>query len=169
MSVHDAHSTPISAALSSLLEEAGRWHEAHLERQKKAEWCRFEWDCVTWEGVQRSDFAKQRSEWTEAAYVGDWEKLFCLATQVPRPYSPSDLTNTTRLQRTNNITSGNVRPLSGFTALHQAAWHGAPVEVVQGLLDLGAYRTFTYSAIRSTSHSYSRMDTDHRWKESPPR
>lgn len=169
MSAHDAHSTSISAALSSLLEEAKRWNKADQERRHKNEWNRFEWDCVTREDALRDDFVKQRSEWTEAAYSGDWEKLFRLAYQAQFPSSPTKLINTTRLQRTKNITSGGERPLSGFTALHQAAWHGAPVEVVQGLIDLGAYRTFTYSAIRYTSHSYSRMDADHRWKESPPR
>lgn len=142
MSVHDAHPTPVSAALSSMLKEAQRWRKADLERQQD-EWYRFEWDCVTREDVLRDDWVKERLEWTEAAYIGDWEKLFRLACQGEAPFGdrPTKLINTTRLQKAKNITSGNGRPLSGFTALHQAAWHGAPLEVVQGLLDWGAYRT----------------------------
>jgi len=144
MSAHGAQSTTISAALSDMLEEARRWNIEDLERQKED--YHFEWDCVVHEAVLRRDLVEARSEWTEAAYHFDWEKLFRLALHSVWPYidSPTKLINTTRLQRTKSITSGNGRPLSGFTALHQAAWHGAPVEVVQGLLDLGAYRTFTH-------------------------
>lgn len=157
MSVHDGQSTPISNAL---FQAAKRWHEEDLERQKGAKWYIFEWDCVAWEDDLSEKAVEERSEWTEAAYVGDWEKLFRLAIERALPR----LINSTRLQRTKFITSGNGRPLSGFTALHQAAWHGAPVEVVRGLLDLGAYRASTYSAIQNLSHSHPRMDANYRRK-----
>lgn len=142
MSVRGAQSTAISAALSGMLEEAKRWNKADLERQNGDHFYCFKWDCVAHETVLRKGIVEKRSEWTEAAYHFDWEKLFGLALQDS---CPTTLINTTRLQRTENITSGNGRPLSGFTALHQAAWQGAPVEVVQGLLDLGAYSTFTHT------------------------
>jgi hypothetical protein len=144
MSVCGVQSTAISAALSGMLEEAKRWNEADLERQQEDYCCCFKWDCVAHEAVLRKEIVEKRSEWTEAAYYFDWEKLFRLALQDPFIHSPTNLINTTRLQKTENITSGDGRPLSGFTALHQAAWYGAPVEVVQGLLNLGAYRTFTH-------------------------
>ena len=161
MSVSDARSTTISAALSGMLEEARRWKRADLERQKEDEYHCFEWDCVTHEAILREEIVEERSKWTEAAHNGDWEKLFRLALQPPD--SPTALTNTSRLQRTENITSGNGRPLSGFTALHQAAWHGAPVEVVQGLLDIGAYRAYAHTFYyTNVIHSYFRMDADYR-------
>lgn len=168
MSACGAHPIALSGALSGLLEGAKHWNRAELERQKDEDFC-FEWDCVAREDVLREEFVEKNFEWTEAAYNGDWEKLFRLALHDPVVYSPTLLINTTRLQRTESITSGHGRPLSGFTALHQAAWHGTRVEVVQGLLDLGAYRKFTHSAIQVPPHSYSRMDADYMWKESPRR
>lgn len=39
------------------------------------------------------------------------------------------------------MTSSPDWELSGFTALHHAAYHGAPVEVVRQLVAMGAWRT----------------------------
>jgi hypothetical protein len=152
-----------------MLEDAKRWNGVDLQQQKGDEYYCFKWDCATQEATLRPGIVERRSKWTEAAYIGDWEMVFRLAFQDIHKCGPTDLVNTTRLQKAENITSSCVRPLSGFTALHQAAWHGAPVEVVQGLLDLGAYRTLTHPTVRRSPHSYYRMDADCRWKESPPR
>jgi hypothetical protein len=46
MSVRGAHSTPISATLSGMLEEAKRWNTAKLEQQKMDDCYCFKWDCV---------------------------------------------------------------------------------------------------------------------------
>ena len=74
------------------------------------------------------------NDWADLAYKGDWEGL--LSTGLTSP----GLVNSRRLQK--EIGPGGVqrRPSAGFTALHQAAWHGAPVEIVQALINLGARR-----------------------------
>lgn len=57
--------------------------------------------------------------------AGDWDALFALLEKSPL------------------LTPNRWRPAgrSLYTPLHQAAWHGAPVAVVERLLELGAWRT----------------------------
>lgn len=65
----------------------------------------------------------------DLARTGNWDALLELL-EAPREFGRVDLVNTPRVAST-----------SGFTSLHQAAWHGAGREVVGRLLALGAWRT----------------------------
>jgi hypothetical protein len=58
------------------------------------------------------------------AKAGDWDRVFAL---FQSPF----------------LTPNRWRPAgsSFYTPLHQAAWHGAPVDVVERLIELGAWRT----------------------------
>lgn len=57
------------------------------------------------------------------------------------------LINSRRLQKRIGAGGAQSRPSAGYTALHQAAWHGARVEVVQALINLGTHRTYPISTI----------------------
>lgn len=92
------------------------------------------WDCVALEHLPTTNWAKALNEWADLAYKGDWEGL--LRTGLER----STLINSRRLQKQIGPGGTQRRPSAGFTALHQAAWHGAPVEIVQALINLGAHR-----------------------------
>jgi len=85
--------------------------------------------------------------WTNAAYKGNWDALFRIAVRYEQDMGR--FANSSRLHPRFDATSGNpfVGKLSGYTALHQAAWHGAPVEIVQGLIELGASRVFILSSL----------------------
>lgn len=60
------------------------------------------------------------------AYAGDWERVLRLIED----------------DSTRAVTPNRWRPDSEamYTPLHQAAWHGAPLDVVQRLVELGAWR-----------------------------
>src|ERR1700722_12820026 len=74
--------------------------------------------------------------WSDAAYHGDWDTLFQIAARTAWVGS---FANCTRLRPKPDLEgSVPVGQPSGYTALHQAAWHGAPVEIAQGLIELGA-------------------------------
>ena len=66
----------------------------------------------------------QRDQLADAARDSDWSTVLTILATHP------DWTNTTRIGGT-----------SGYTSLHQAAWHGTDPGVVISLLDLGAWRT----------------------------
>ena len=72
------------------------------------------------------DLVAQVNALADAAKVGDWAHVLRLVNGELKSAGP------------------NVwRPggSSGFTPLHQAAWHGAPAGVVQDLISSGAWRT----------------------------
>lgn len=73
----------------------------------------------------------------DAAYHGNWDALFKIAVRSKSDFAIGRFANSTRLRPKSN--DGNWKP-SGYTALHQAAWYGAPVEIVQGIAELGASR-----------------------------
>ncbi|MGW4380356.1 ankyrin repeat domain-containing protein [Kitasatospora sp. NPDC004531] len=83
-----------------------------------------EWDCV----AERREFREwelaERDGVSDAAYRGDWPAVLAAAAASPRAAN----------QRR---TGGR----SGWTPLHQAAWHGAPPGVVRQLVEAGAWRT----------------------------
>ncbi|MFJ1791104.1 hypothetical protein [Kitasatospora griseola] len=84
---------------------------------------------ANWNGVaERGHFHEHvqtaLDQASDAAYRGDWPAVLAAVAKSP------DLANTRR-------TGGR----SGWTPLHQAAWHGAPPEVVHQLLDAGGWRT----------------------------
>lgn len=85
---------------------------------------------LTWHGVQdpkhlAAGHVLQRNSLADAARDGNWSLVLAM------------------LDKDRTLSPNQWRPagLSLYTPLHQAAWHGAPVEVVQRLLDLGAWRT----------------------------
>ncbi|VWC47932.1 ankyrin repeat domain-containing protein [Burkholderia lata] len=83
---------------------------------------------LTWDGITRADVLDEaevarRHALADAARNGDWATMLDLVAKQPR------LVNTTRLGGT-----------SLYTPLHQAAYSGAPKEVVVELLQLGAWR-----------------------------
>jgi hypothetical protein len=82
------------------------------------------WDGVTKAGTLKPEEAERRQRLADAAKAYDWQAMLALLAQN------SQLVNTTR-------PGGQ----SLYTALHQAAHGGAPVEVVEQLLSLGAWRT----------------------------
>ncbi|VWC83672.1 hypothetical protein BLA18110_02885 [Burkholderia lata] len=83
---------------------------------------------LTWDGITRADVLDEaevarRHALADAARNGDWATMLDLVAKQSR------LVNTTRL-------GGS----SLYTLLHQAAYSGAPKEVVVELLQLGAWR-----------------------------
>lgn len=84
----------------------------------------------TWHGVLDSTQLQaghvlQRRTLADAARDGNWGQVFAM------------------LQSDKTLSANHSRPggKSLYAPLHQAAWHGAPVGVVQQLIDLGAWRT----------------------------
>ena len=99
------------------------------------------WDCVALESSPTNSWANSWAEmlnnWADLAYQGDWEELLRMGIEKPV------LINLRRLQKRIGPGGAQGRPPAGYTALHQAAWHGAPVEIVQALINLGARRTYS--------------------------
>ncbi|WP_329338927.1 ankyrin repeat domain-containing protein [Streptomyces sp. NBC_00663] len=98
----------------------------------------FEDDVAHWDGTTRPDSLKdhyvtERHRLADAARDGDWATVFRVLDEV-RAKVNAHWVNCTRLGGP-----------SGYTPLHQAAWHGAPADVVQRLLALGAWRTLRTS------------------------
>ena len=83
-----------------------------------------EWDGVTSRDRQDPRDVAVRDRLADAASEADW------TTVLTTLETASHLVNASRL--------GSRR---GYSPLHQAAWHGAPRDVVEELLDLGAWRT----------------------------
>ena len=94
------------------------------------------WDCVVLESTLTNDRVSVQNKLADLAYQGDWEELLRMAIETPR------LINSRRLQKKIAPGGAQGRPPAGYTALHQAAWHGAPVEIVQALINLGAHRMY---------------------------
>jgi len=84
---------------------------------------RTEWDGVTDRSNLKPEVLADRDRLADAARAARWPVVFDILA---------------RRSWVNRARPGGDR---GFTALHQAAWHGADPEVVQRLLDLGAWRT----------------------------
>lgn len=85
---------------------------------------------VEWYGVllPRDDvkpaFVEARDRLADAAKTADWESVFAMVDRGDA-----------------GINDWRVGGESWFSPLHQAAWHGASVAVVRGMLDRGAWRT----------------------------
>lgn len=82
------------------------------------------WDGVTRAATLKHEEVARRQQLADAARACDWRAVLCLLAQG------SHLINSTR-------PDGR----SWYTVLHQAAYGGAPVGVVEELLGLGAWRT----------------------------
>jgi hypothetical protein len=82
---------------------------------------------IVWNGIVRPEIAgdiEARNSLADAAKRYDWRRVFALLHEHP------DLINTTRPGSS-----------SLYAPLHQAAYGGAPVEIVLKLIELGAWRT----------------------------
>ncbi|HEY9315068.1 MAG TPA: ankyrin repeat domain-containing protein, partial [Williamsia sp.] len=77
-------------------------------------------------GTPSADAVAAQHRFADAAKAGDWATVFAML-DVPR--TPVDI---------NGVRPGGS---ARFTALHQAAWHGAPAEVVAELIRRGAVRS----------------------------
>jgi len=120
--------------------EATKEHKVNLARVRNQTW-----DCVTLDSSYKDSWALTLNTWADLAYQGKWEELLKMGTETPV------LINSRRLQK--RIGPGaQGRPPGGYTALHQAAWHGAPVEIVQALINLGANRMYPISTIHLTTN-----------------
>ena len=86
-----------------------------------------EWDGVTLRTACAPQEVAQRDQIAIAARNGDWPQLFALLD-------------------TRYVNRAPVGSTDGIAPLHHAAWHGAPVEVVQRLIDLGAWRLLRTTA-----------------------
>ena len=104
------------------------------------------WDCVTLESTFTNSRASVQNKWADLAYQGNWEELLRMAIKTP------GLINSRRLQTQITPGSAQGRSPAGYTALHQSAWHGAPVEIVQALINLGAHRTYPISTTHLTTN-----------------
>lgn len=86
-----------------------------------------EWIAAHDRDEYKDDFLAAADAVADAARDGRWDALF---TALESSWMSASSPNVWR--------PGGA---SGFTPLHQAAWHGAPVDVVERLVDLGAWRT----------------------------
>ncbi|WP_053667102.1 ankyrin repeat domain-containing protein [Streptomyces sp. MMG1121] len=82
------------------------------------------WDGVTRRSSFKDTYAAQRDRLADAARDGHWHTVFEILEKDRKAV------NTARLEGR-----------SGYTLLHQAAWHGASAETVGRLLEAGAWRT----------------------------
>ncbi|MEW2405216.1 ankyrin repeat domain-containing protein [Streptomyces griseoviridis] len=84
-----------------------------------------EWDGVTRRSTYKEKVVAERDRLADAARDADWDTVLDI------------------LDRERGwVNFGRIEGKSGFSPFHQAAWHGAPVEVAQWLIDHGAWRTF---------------------------
>jgi len=85
--------------------------------------------------------------WIDAACNSDWDMLFRLAICCKWNIAVGRFVNSMRLCSSSELEfkDGNslVLKSSAYTTLHQAAWKGVPVEIIQALLKLGASYKFT--------------------------
>ena len=84
---------------------------------------------IVWDGITQSvtlddEAVEERQALADAAKGAAWSRVFALLSERER------WVNSTRL-------GGPAL----YAPLHQAAWHGAPVEVAERLISLGAWRT----------------------------
>jgi hypothetical protein len=87
-----------------------------------------EWDGVTLRSSLKDKYAAERDRLADAARDGNWRTVFDVLDEH------AAWVDTSRLDGR-----------SGYTPLHQAAWHGVPAETVERLLAYGAARTLRTS------------------------
>ena len=81
------------------------------------------WDGITLARGLKADAIENRHALADAAKHADWPRVIDLVDAF------------------GGVNSARLDGSSWYTPLHQAAWHGAPVEVVRNLIDEGAWRT----------------------------
>lgn len=95
----------------------------------------FNWECGLTDEHMAEGYVAECNKWSEAASQGDWCKVLEIAAEEPD--CMERYANITRYHRSPIDPS---HPPSGYTVLHQAASHNAPVEVVKALIELGSFR-----------------------------
>ncbi|MFD0276838.1 ankyrin repeat domain-containing protein [Kitasatospora sp. NPDC127111] len=90
-----------------------------------------QWSGATARGVYKAEVDELRDALADAARDGHWNRVFELIASAPHWIGVND---------------ARLGGPSGYTPLHQAAWHGADSEVVTRLLELGAWRTLRTSS-----------------------
>ena len=88
-----------------------------------------DWPGVTDAAALKPAVVEASHRLADAAKVADWAAVFTLLETSPW-LGPN---------------AWRITGDSWFTPLHQAAWHGAPVEVVERLVSLGAWRSLRES------------------------
>ncbi|MET9101774.1 ankyrin repeat domain-containing protein [Streptomyces antibioticus] len=83
-----------------------------------------QWDGLTDRGTFGDHYLEERDRFSDRARDADWNGVFAVLGEHPEWVN---------LPRPGNR--------SGFTALHQAAWHGAEFAVVSRLIAHGGWRT----------------------------
>ncbi|KAG8831481.1 hypothetical protein FRC17_003100 [Serendipita sp. 399] len=109
-------------------------HERSSERSSDGV---YEWDCVDCETEFYQEEVKERKKWSKAAYLGDWDEIFAILAESSGRMER--FANRRRLYSKRELKDDPDRR-SGYTVLHQAAYHNTPQEVVEALIALGCYR-----------------------------
>ncbi|MFC5061123.1 hypothetical protein [Actinomycetospora atypica] len=94
----------------------------------------FRWDSILDRGDLNAELFATRDQLADAARAGRWTEVLAILDE-DHPFSEMITVNSIRVGGT-----------SGFAPLHQAAWHGADLDVVSALLERGAWRTLRTSA-----------------------
>lgn len=89
-----------------------------------------EWDSVGDRGDLNAEVVAQRDRLADAARAARWDDLIGVLDETDEPHGAFMSVNSVRIGGT-----------SGFAPLHQAAWHGANVDIVVDLLERGAWRS----------------------------
>ena len=90
------------------------------------------WDGVTTSQPLNKEVVRIRHQLADAAKIFDWNTVFSIVEEYSSRILRSNLINATRLN-SNSL----------YTPLHQAAYEGAKLEIVEELLAMGAWRTIT--------------------------
>jgi hypothetical protein len=93
-----------------------------------------QWDGLLQRDDYKPEFVRTRDELADAARAGRWDRVLDLLRDPDRPLEPNHW---------------RVGGQSWFTPLHQAAWQGAPGNVVGELVAMGASRTLATAGGRS--------------------
>ena len=121
--------------------EATKEHKANKDKAQYKKW-----DCVALESSTTNSWNRMINNWADFAHQGNWEELLRMGIETP------DLINSRRLQKRIGPGGEQGRPPAGYTALHQAAWYGADVEIVLALINLGANRAYPISSTHLTTN-----------------
>lgn len=87
---------------------------------------------------QSAEFATHfrfRKDLSDFAYINDWDRFLTRGLDMGRKFYHQNWINAVRIMPIRDL-----REPSGYTPLHQAAWHGAPAPIVEKLICLGAWR-----------------------------
>jgi len=98
-----------------------------------------------WEGTLnpeqlRDHHVKERNVYADALYRGDWNKVMEILVKEQGDIVLADWVNLPRLNKPKAERDPNKQP-TGYRALHQAAYHNAPLEIVDALVQMGGYCT----------------------------